>query len=74
MGSVLPELKYSGPLLGVGRIFPLLLKETRNKLLLGLARVRLSECPRSQLVDVSQTLEVVTLSCGLQALAEWRNA
>lgn len=43
-------------------------------LLLRSARVRLSECPVGQLVDVSQALEVVTLSCGLQALAEGRNA
>lgn len=77
MGLVPPELQYSGPFLS-GYLewegHSLFLKETRKKLLLRSARVTLSERPMDQLVDVSQALEVVALSCGLQALAEGRNA
>lgn len=58
----------------MGRIFPLFLKETRKMLFLGSVRVSLSEHSMGQLVDVSHILEVVTLSCGLQALAEGRSA
>lgn len=47
----------------MGRIFPLFPKETKKKLFLGSVRVKLSEHPTGQLVDVSHTLEVVTLSC-----------
>lgn len=43
-------------------------------LFLGSVRVSLSEHSMGQLVDVSHILEVVTLSCGLQALAEGRSA
>lgn len=57
----------------MGRIFPLFPKETGKKLFLGSMSVRLSEHPVGQLVSVSHTLEVVTLSCGLQVLAEGRN-
>lgn len=58
----------------MGRIFPLFPKEIRKKLVLGPVRVRLSEHPMGQLADVSHTLEVISLSCGLQVLAEGRNA
>lgn len=77
MRLVSSELQYSVTFLG-GYLemegYPLFSLRRPGKSFLGSVRVRQFEHLMGQLVNVSHTLEVVTLSCSLHVLAKGMNA